>query len=360
MFVVENGNDASDLPERLPPMLVKELRQGLRRGVFLVPFIGIHVLAVAAMYQEFLTKETLGYERYTGVMQLLLFFDKTPFWWVVGGICVVAMPLGALGLMQSEIEEGNYELLQVAGLSRWQVVLGKFFSIWSICMLTFSSLLPYMVLRYFVGGIDVWRNVAMSLTVVCMSALVSAFALASSAYETIVKRGVVLLLLFVSAIVSWGIMLISADTLNGCGLFYHFNMLLFVCYYVYLSLMMARSRIRLTHKGFEVRPSRMLILLLIFTPIVAGIAAFVTLGRLPGLGLLVMGYCVFNTDEEKDGRSYKVETLWGIQQAEKAEEKLRNIGNDGGERLTAEETIRITAPPVPFAKGKAEEHEGWR
>jgi hypothetical protein len=38
-----------DLPERLGPMTVKELRQGLRRGLFIYPFIGIHVLAVVAM-----------------------------------------------------------------------------------------------------------------------------------------------------------------------------------------------------------------------------------------------------------------------------------------------------------------------
>ena len=40
---------SKDLPERLGPMTVKELRQGLRRGMFVYPFLGIHLLAVVAM-----------------------------------------------------------------------------------------------------------------------------------------------------------------------------------------------------------------------------------------------------------------------------------------------------------------------
>ena len=51
-----------DLPERLGPMTVKELRQGLRRGIFIYPFIGIHLLAIVAMVAEFQMKEV---ERYT-------------------------------------------------------------------------------------------------------------------------------------------------------------------------------------------------------------------------------------------------------------------------------------------------------
>ena len=43
----------NDLPERFGAMTVKELRQGLRRGMFVVPFIVIQLLAVVATLMEF-------------------------------------------------------------------------------------------------------------------------------------------------------------------------------------------------------------------------------------------------------------------------------------------------------------------
>ena len=42
-----------DLPDRFGAMLVKELRQNMRRGSFVYPFLGIQVLAVLALLVEF-------------------------------------------------------------------------------------------------------------------------------------------------------------------------------------------------------------------------------------------------------------------------------------------------------------------
>ena len=42
-----------DLPDRLGSMLVKEMRQNLRRGSFVYPFLGLHLLAVMAVVIEF-------------------------------------------------------------------------------------------------------------------------------------------------------------------------------------------------------------------------------------------------------------------------------------------------------------------
>jgi len=194
--------DKIDLPDRLDPMTVKELRQGLRRGSFLIPFIAIHLFAVAAMFIEFHLDDVPAYDRNTGVMQLGLFFDRSPFWWVAGIICMVGMPLGALMLMTPEMEEGNYELLQMTPLTRWKIVMGKALAMWAICLLTFSSLLPYMIVRYFVGGMDVWRNFSMALTVIFASAIICSGALAASSYKGAIKRGSVMLLFAMSALAS--------------------------------------------------------------------------------------------------------------------------------------------------------------
>ena len=156
-----------DLPERLGPMTVKELRQGLRRGMFVYPFLGIHLLAVVAMAVEFQMAEVEEYTEYAGDSEPVPVHPgdpwfSGPFWAVAGAVCLILMPLGGLALMGQELEEGNHELLLMTPLSRWKVVRGKFLALWVLCLLTFVSLLPYMIVRYLNGGMDTWRNIAMA------------------------------------------------------------------------------------------------------------------------------------------------------------------------------------------------------
>lgn len=281
------------LPERLTakltPMVVKELRQGLRRGVFLIPFMLIHLFAISALYLEFYTEIELGANPFTGVMQMGLFLEDSPFWWVAGGVCMLLMPMGGIVLMGQEMDEGNYELLQMTELSRWQVVLGKFLSIWSISLLTFSSLIPYLIVRYFVGGMEVWRNVALVLTVVFVAAIVAAGAIGASSFKNPFARMGIFLLFLVSLGAS-GMMVLMASALRsgGCGVFYHLNVIGLTLCYVMLGLVIARSRIRLVVHQYEVKPSWMMICLLVFTPIVVGMGTLMTGGWMGFIGCVAM------------------------------------------------------------------------
>ncbi len=148
----------NDLPERLDPMTAKELRQNLRRGSFVYPFLAIHALAVAAMVAEFRLGHGAAGSKFSGVFNFHLLWTAGPFWQVVSAICLGIMPLGGVVLMGQEIEEGNHELLLLTKLRRWRIVLGKFFTLWGLCVLTFVSLLPYVVVRYLVGGIEWWQR----------------------------------------------------------------------------------------------------------------------------------------------------------------------------------------------------------
>ena len=277
--------------EKLAPMVIKELRQGLRRGSFLIPFMLVHLLAIIALYVEFSSTVELGYNQYTGVMQMELFFEFTPFWWVAGVVCIIMIPLGGIVLMGQEIEEGNYELLQMTELSRWQIVLGKLFSIWSITLLTLSSLFPYLVVRYFVGGMDVWRNVALVLTVIMTSSIVAAGAIGASAFKNPFARLGVFLLFVISMVASGLIVLMtSALQAGSCGLFYHINVLAFTICYTILGLVIARSRIRLTMHQYEMKPTWVILALLIAGPLMIGISVLMTAGWLGFVGCLVLAY----------------------------------------------------------------------
>ena len=277
------------LIDKLVPMALKELRQGLRRGFFIVPFMLIHLFAISALYMEFYTEAELGTNSFTGVMQMGLFLENSPFWWVAGGICMLLMPMGGIVLMGQEMDEGNYELLQMTELTRWQVVMGKFLSIWSITMLTFSSLIPYLIVRYFVGGMEVWRNVALVLTVMLVSMIISAGAIGASSFKNPFARTCVFLLFMVSAIVSGVIVLFASALQSGsCGIFYHLNVVGLTLCYVVLGLVVARSRIRLVVHQYEVKPSWMMICLLIFTPLVVGMSTLMTGGWMGFTGCLVI------------------------------------------------------------------------
>ncbi|WP_411847167.1 ABC transporter permease [Roseibacillus persicicus] len=292
-----------DLPERLGPMMTKELRQGLRRGLFLYPFIGIQVFAIAAMAVEFqmniddIEKST----EFGGPLNFLMFFPgemfSGPFWVVVGLICLVMMPLGGLMLMGQELEEGNHELLLMTPLSRWKVVRGKFLTLWGICLLTFSSLLPYAIVRYFIGGIDVGRNISLALTVVLGSGMIASGAIGASSFKGMIARIGVLGLFLGSMALSMMACLMSAGArTGGAGVFFHLNAYgIFFCYTV-LGLAMARSRIRLVVHHYEVKPSWMIIGLLFFTPFVIGMAAAVTTGYAGFVGAIGMGFVAWYAD----------------------------------------------------------------
>ena len=284
-----------DLPERLGPMTVKELRQGLRRGMFVYPFLGIHLLAVMAMAAEFQMAEVETYTEYAGIMNLFLFIPGTPwfsgpFWGVAGAVCMVLMPLGGLALMGQELDEGNHELLLMTPLSRWRVVRGKFLALWVLCLLTFVSLLPYMIVRYLNGGMDTWRNIAMAITVVLFSATMAAGAIGASSFTGIGGR-IAVLCLFAGSMLACLLMVgaAAAGQTGGAGVVYSLNVLTVVFCYVILGLALARSRIRLVVHHYEVTPSWMIIGLLLFTPLVVGLATVVTFFHAGGLGLLGMG-----------------------------------------------------------------------
>lgn len=298
------------LPEtlvtKLTPVVLKELRQGLRRGTFLIPFMVIHLFAIGALYMEFFSSVELASNQFTGVMQIGLFFEHTPFWWVVGVICIILMPLGGIVLMQEEMDEGNYELLQMTELSRWQVVLGKLLSIWGITLLTLSSLLPYLIVRYFVGGMDVWRNFALVITVVMASAMVASGAIGASAFKNPFAKIGVFLLYLASMAGSGAIVLYpSALQAGNCGVFYHLNVIAFFLCYVVLGLVIARSRIRLVVHQYEMKPTWMTLVLLIASPMIIGMSSLFTLGYLGGIGCLFVGHIARYTDISPQAPSWQ-------------------------------------------------------
>lgn len=72
----------NDLPDGFDPMTAKELRQGMRRHSFVVPFLLIHLLALVATSYEFAKGHDAGFSDHAGLLNVGLLTTSGPFWMV--------------------------------------------------------------------------------------------------------------------------------------------------------------------------------------------------------------------------------------------------------------------------------------
>lgn len=139
-----------DFPTWLPPMLVKELRQGLRTRGFVLSLVALHAIMVfgfvwALVINVFHQRDALSM--------------ANGFFWVFAGMLLgVITPLRALGGLGGEIRARNVDLLMLTQLTSWRVVLGKWISLVTQAALVVVTLLPYGVARYFLGSVDLLQD----------------------------------------------------------------------------------------------------------------------------------------------------------------------------------------------------------
>ncbi len=287
----------NDLPEGFDPMTAKELRQSMRRGSFVLPFLGIQVLALVAMLAEFQSGHAAGASEYAGMLNLWLLASSGPFWMVVAVVCMILMPMGGMVLMGQELEDGNHELLVLTKLGRWKIVWGKFVTLWGLSVVTFVSLLPYVVVRYLVGGIEWWHEAACAATVLGFSAMIGAGAIGASAFRGIGARVAVMTLYLTSMAAGCVAPLIgSAMVTGGCGIFYHLTALAAVACYTITGLALACSRLRVAVMAYEVKPGTMIIGMLVFAPFAIGMITTLTLGFGGIAALLGMAFIATRAD----------------------------------------------------------------
>lgn len=137
-----------DFPSWLPPMLVRELRQGVQSGVFAWTFIGIQAAMFALM--------TWAVGSFGGGPSGIPAREFSAiFWFAIAAAIVVVVPLRGLTAVSSERVGNNLDLVRLSRLSATHIILGKWFAIVCQGLLVATALLPYLVLRYFLGGVDV-------------------------------------------------------------------------------------------------------------------------------------------------------------------------------------------------------------
>ncbi len=168
-----------DYPSFLPPMLVKELRQLLRTKGFLTCFLGIHGVMTLALIFALLDQDsstTNNYGMFNGF-----------FWALMTAMLLVITPLRGMNALSAEIDTRSIDLLLLTQLSARRIVLGKWGSLLSTGVLLALSLLPYGMLRYFFGSVDLLKDLKLLFIMLMLSAALTAVSIWSSGLIKIVR-----------------------------------------------------------------------------------------------------------------------------------------------------------------------------
>lgn len=168
-----------DFPGWLPPMLVKELRQGLRqRG-----FVGGLIVAQVVLVIVFITGFATDTGNDAGSRQLI----DGVFWSTMFAICFLVAPMRAMAGLSTELDARTMDLLLLTRLDSWRIVWGKWVSLISQTLLLVVTLLPYAVVRYFLGAVDLLADIAMIALMLWGSLVITAAGLWMSGMNRVLR-----------------------------------------------------------------------------------------------------------------------------------------------------------------------------
>ncbi len=170
--------------DRFHPIVVKEVRQGLKARSFAVSLLALQTLMVIAMVAYLLAAGDGNYQN-------LQFVDIT-FWFLIGVVLMLILPLRALRGIRDEKKALTLELLALTRLSSWDIVLGKWLALVLQLVLLLVSLLPFIVLRYFFGRIDIAVNLVSLGLIALNGTVLIALGLAASGWSSKLLRGAVM------------------------------------------------------------------------------------------------------------------------------------------------------------------------
>lgn len=276
---IANGLPLDPFPERLDPVFVKDLRQGLRARRFVVPFLSVHALAVMLVATQFALRYFADQNEIAhglgafagglldgGILLLL---------WVMVGF---VMPLTGITALQAELaQERNVELLLMAGLSRWQIMRGKWLVLCALSGLIMVSMFPYMLTLYFAGAVELVSQTTQFAVLWIFNVVLSAMIVGASGFRHLVGRFMVIGIALGSYSFTAGISAVSLSipTFGGSSawmtLLGILNYLLVAILYSIYGLQLGRDRLRIYSHPLDPGIASGIIGILFFTPMLVSI-----------------------------------------------------------------------------------------
>ena len=171
-------NHISDFPDKLNPVLVKELRQGLRGVSFVTLFIGIQAFLCFILL---ITGMVASLENAGHLLSRIIFFFFSL-------AVLIVQPLRGVGALHGEIRNNTIDLLCLTRLSAWRITYGKWISIVGQSALILTAIIPYLILRYFFGDMQMFSEILLLLSIFLLSCLFTAATVGLSASTSVVVR----------------------------------------------------------------------------------------------------------------------------------------------------------------------------
>lgn len=187
-----------DFPGWVPPMLVKELRQGLRQRGFVGGLIAAQVVLVLMFLTGFATDVNGGSASHRLIDGI--------FWSTMFGTLLLLAPMRALTALSAELEARTMDLLLLTRLDAWRIVWGKWVSLMAQSLLLAIALLPYAVVRYFFGSVDIVDDLALIGFMLAGSGVFTAAGLWASGMNRVIRLLIVIGMVMLSFSVLGGIM----------------------------------------------------------------------------------------------------------------------------------------------------------
>ncbi len=169
-----------DFSDRLSPMLVKELRQGLRTKAFIGVFLTLQVVLGIILLAAGTTSSS---DQAGGIISNIIF--------IFFAVAVIGIqPMRGMGALSSEIKGNTIDMMVLTRLSAWRIVTGKWSAIVSQSALILVTIIPYLILRYFFGGMNLVGEVVMLFLIFITSATLTAITVGLSASSSVILRSI--------------------------------------------------------------------------------------------------------------------------------------------------------------------------
>lgn len=176
-----NTTRSLDFPIWMPSALVKELRQGLRTPSFILLVSIVPSLLSFFFLFSFIINPLDG-EPFVSPDGCQIIF------WVTMVVALLfIMPLRASTSIRNELLTRNNELLLLTRQSAGRIVLGKWISFMAQSLLIAFISLPFFLIRYYYGEIDLVQDVTLFFLLYLGSGMLTAYTLWASAMPSLMR-----------------------------------------------------------------------------------------------------------------------------------------------------------------------------
>ena len=169
-----------DFPDRLSPMLVKELRQGMRTKAFVGVFLALQIILGVILLSAgaAASSDDAG----STISNIIFIFFSIAV--------LIIQPMRGITALSSEVKGNTIDMMVLTRLSAWRIVTGKWASIVSQSALLLVTIIPYLILRYFFGGMNLIGEIIFLAILFLSSAALTAVTVGLSASSSVILRSV--------------------------------------------------------------------------------------------------------------------------------------------------------------------------